>query len=76
MRRGVAVGIIVDNLAFTKTFTEIIDYIHLGIATNTPVILEGGTGLESKLLLITFLINWIIESLILLLHNQLKLKIY
>ena len=38
----------IDNLAFTKTFTEIIDYIHLGIATNTPVILEEGTGLGKQ----------------------------
>ena len=37
-----------DNLAFTKTFTEMVDYIHLGIATNTPVILEGGTGLGKQ----------------------------
>ena len=37
-----------NNLAFTKTFTEMVDYIHLGIATNTPVILEGGTGLGKQ----------------------------
>ena len=38
----------INNLAFTKTFTEMVDYIHLGIATNTPVILEGGTGLGKQ----------------------------
>ena len=37
-----------NNLAFTKSFTEMVDYIHLGIATNTPVILEGGTGLGKQ----------------------------
>ena len=37
-----------NNLAFTKIFTEMVDYIHLGIATNTPVILEGGTGLGKQ----------------------------
>ena len=37
-----------NNLAYTKTFTEMIDYIHFGIATNTPVILEGGTGLGKQ----------------------------
>ena len=37
-----------NNLVFTKTFTEMVDYIHLGIATNTPVILEGGTGLGKQ----------------------------
>ena len=37
-----------NNIAFTKTFTEMVDYIHLGIATNTPVILEGGTGLGKQ----------------------------
>ena len=37
-----------NNLAFTKTFTEMVDYIHMGIATNTPVILEGGTGLGKQ----------------------------
>ena len=37
-----------DNLAFTKTFSEMVDYIHLGIATNTPVILEGGIGLGKQ----------------------------
>ena len=38
----------INNIAFTKTFTEMVDYIHLGIATNTPVILEGGTGLGKQ----------------------------
>ena len=38
----------IHNLAFTKTFTEMVDYIHLGIATNTPVILEGGSGLGKQ----------------------------
>jgi len=37
-----------NNLVFTKTFSEMVDYIHLGIATNTPVILEGGTGLGKQ----------------------------
>ena len=37
-----------NNLAFTKTFTEMVDYIHFGIASNTPIILEGGTGLGKQ----------------------------
>ena len=37
-----------NNLCFTKTFTEMVDYIHMGIATNTPIILEGGTGLGKQ----------------------------
>ena len=37
-----------NTLTFTKTFSEMVDYIHLGIATNTPVILEGGTGLGKQ----------------------------
>ena len=37
-----------NTLAFTKTFTEMVDYIFLGIATNTPIILEGGTGLGKQ----------------------------
>ena len=37
-----------ESIAFTRTFTEMVDYIHLGIATNTPVILEGGTGLGKQ----------------------------
>ena len=37
-----------NNLVFTKTFTEMVDYIFLGIATNTPVILEGGSGLGKQ----------------------------
>ena len=36
------------HIAFTKTFTEMVDYIHLGIATNTPVIIEGGIGLGKQ----------------------------
>ena len=38
----------INDIAFTKTFTEMIDYIHFGIATNTPIILEGGTGLGKQ----------------------------
>ena len=37
-----------NNLAFTKTFMEMVDYIYLGIATNTPVILEGGKRLGKQ----------------------------
>ena len=51
IERGKAKEVIqvdVKNLVFTKTFTEMVDYIHLGIATNTPVILEGGTGLGKQ----------------------------
>ena len=42
------ININIKELAFTKTFTEMIDYIHSGIATKTPVILEGGTGLGKQ----------------------------
>ena len=38
----------INQFAFTKTFIEMVDYIHLGIASNTPVILEGGTGLGKQ----------------------------
>ena len=43
-----SININIKELAFTKTFTEMIDYIHSGIATKTPVILEGGTGLGKQ----------------------------
>ena len=45
-----------NDLAFTKTFTEMVDYIFLGIATNTPVILEGGTG-QGKQTAINYVAN-------------------
>ena len=32
------------HVAFTKMFIEMVDVIHLGIASNTPVILEGKPG--------------------------------
>lgn len=35
-------------IAFTSKFIEMLEILHLGIATKTPVILEGGSGQGKK----------------------------
>ncbi|KAK8895427.1 hypothetical protein M9Y10_023891 [Tritrichomonas musculus] len=43
-----------DNISFTKMFVEMVETIHLGLASNTPVILEGlpGQGKQTAIKLV------------------------
>ena len=57
---------IYDNLMFTPVFNEMIDLIHFGIYTGTPIILEGhpGQGKNTAINYINKLLNYNIENIV------------
>ena len=55
-----------ENIVFTPVFNEMVDLLHFGICTGTPIILEGfpGQGKQKAINYISDLLNYDVENIV------------